>query len=60
MEHNNNSVIDDVSHKKSGQISFESINREKAFDILRKTNIDELTDSECRTLLKDVLELIEH
>ena len=60
MEHNNNSVIDDVSHEKSGQISFESINREKAFDILRKTNIDELTDSECRTLLKDVLELIEH
>ncbi|MDE6848785.1 MAG: hypothetical protein K2J44_05515, partial [Ruminococcus sp.] len=60
MEQNHNSSINSVKHEESGQISFESINRETAFDMLRKTNVDELTDSECRMLLNDVLELIKH
>lgn len=60
MEQNHNSIIANVSHEESGQISFESINRETAFGMLRKTNIDELTDSECRMLLNDVLELIKN
>ncbi|MDE6092954.1 MAG: DNA mismatch repair protein MutS [Ruminococcus sp.] len=60
MEQNHNSSIKNFPREESGQISFESINRETAFDMLRKTNIDELTDSECRMLLNDVLELIKH
>ncbi|MDE6101773.1 MAG: DNA mismatch repair protein MutS, partial [Ruminococcus sp.] len=60
MEQNHNSSIKNFPREESGQISFESINRETAFDMLRKTNIDELTDSECRMLRNDVLELIKH
>ena len=37
------------------QISFGSIGREAALDMLEKTNIDELSDAECRELLKDML-----
>ncbi|MCM1506491.1 MAG: DNA mismatch repair protein MutS [Ruminococcus flavefaciens] len=58
MENNHNTHVDIKSGKENSQITFESINRETAFDMLRKTNIDELTDSECRMLLNDVLELI--
>lgn len=60
MENNNcnNTHIKNTSGTEDEQISFESINRETAFDMLLKTNIDELTDSECRMLLNDVLELI--
>ena len=41
-----------------GQISFGSLGRESALDMLEKTNIDELTDSECRELLKDMAALL--
>lgn len=40
------------------QISFGSINREAALEMLERTNISELTDSECRELLKDMAELL--
>lgn len=40
------------------QISFDSINRESALEMLERTNISELTDSECRELLKDMAELL--
>ena len=50
---NINSVNDE-----SGQISFSGQNREKALQILEKTNIDELTDSECRDILSDMLEML--
>lgn len=40
------------------QISFAGINELSAIDILRKTNIDELEDSELRELIKDVLKYI--
>lgn len=56
MEKNNNTRIENESE--NSQITFESINNEKAFDMLRKTNIDELTDSECRMLLNDLIEII--
>ena len=42
----------------SGQISFGTVSREAALDMLEKTNIDELTDAECRSLLKDMLDII--
>lgn len=42
----------------SEQISFGSINREAALEMLERTNISELTDSECRELLKDMAELL--
>lgn len=60
MEQNNNTHISSVSGTEDEQISFESINRETALSMLEKTNINELTDSECRMLLNDVLELIKH
>lgn len=40
------------------QISFDSVNRESALSMLERTNIDELSDSECRELLKDMLDVI--
>ncbi|MCM1314367.1 MAG: DNA mismatch repair protein MutS [Prevotella sp.] len=58
MEKNNNIDIDVNSGNENSQITFESINRETAFNMLQKTNIDELTDSECRMLLNDLLEII--
>lgn len=42
----------------SGQISFGEVSREAALDMLEKTNIDELTDAECRELLRDMLDII--
>ncbi|MBE6841878.1 MAG: DNA mismatch repair protein MutS [Ruminococcus sp.] len=40
------------------QISFDSINRENALDRLKKTNIAELSDSECRELLEDMYTML--
>ena len=40
------------------QLSFGSESRESALEMLEKTNIDELTDSECRELLKDMAALL--
>ncbi len=40
------------------QISFMSVNRDMIADRLGKTNIDELTDSECREVLKDLSALL--
>ena len=42
-----------------GQMSFGSVSSESALSMLRKTNIDELTDAECRELLKDMLNTME-
>lgn len=47
-----------VVKKSDDQISFNSINRETALAMLERTNIDELTDSECRELLKDMAEML--
>ena len=45
--------------EESGQISFGSLGREAALEMLEKTNVDELSDSECRELLKDMLKAIQ-
>ena len=45
--------------EESGQISFGSLGREAALDMLERTNIDELSDQECRSLLKDMLRCLE-
>ncbi|WP_298528606.1 DNA mismatch repair protein MutS [uncultured Ruminococcus sp.] len=42
------------------QMSFGAVNSEKALDMLKKTNIDELSDAECRELLRDMLSTIEN
>ncbi|MDE5569647.1 MAG: DNA mismatch repair protein MutS [Ruminococcus sp.] len=47
-----------VVKKSDEQISFNSVNRESALDMLERTNIEELTDSECRELLKDMTEML--
>ncbi|MDD6269280.1 MAG: DNA mismatch repair protein MutS [Oscillospiraceae bacterium] len=44
-----------TSGDENGQISFSDLQREQAINMLRKTNPDELSDSECRELLEDVL-----
>ena len=44
--------------EESGQMSFGAVSREDALDMLEKTNIDELSDAECRELLKDMLKAI--
>ncbi|MBR6580729.1 MAG: DNA mismatch repair protein MutS [Ruminococcus sp.] len=47
-----------VQPESDNQISFGSMNREAALDMLERTNIDELTDSECRDLLRDMAGLL--
>lgn len=47
-----------VIHSDNGQISFGEVSRESALDMLEKTNIDELSDAECRELLRDMLDVI--
>ena len=48
-----------VVKKSDEQISFNSVGRESVLNMLKKNNIDELTDSECRELLKDMAKMIE-
>jgi DNA mismatch repair protein MutS len=47
-----------VQPESDNQISFGSMNREAALDMLERTNIDELSDSECRDLLRDMASLL--
>lgn len=42
-----------------GQITFSSVSRDSITDKLRKTSVDELTDSECREFLKELAKLAE-
>lgn len=51
----------DIPHSiedNGGQMSFGAVSRQDALNMLEKTNIDELSDSECRELLRDMLEKI--
>lgn len=57
MENGNNYIRHD-SDEKDGQITFDEMKRDVALDMLEKTNINELTDSECRLLLEDIMEII--
>lgn len=47
-----------VERKAEDQMSFGGVDRESALEMLEKTNVDELTDVECRELLKDMINLI--
>lgn len=42
----------------NNQISFMSLNNDMIADRLRRTNIDELSDSECREVLRDLSSLL--
>lgn len=42
-----------------GQMSFGTVSSESALSMLRKTNIDELSDAECRELLRDMIKIME-
>ena len=55
QSHKSQSVVRAVD---DDQISFGSMNREAALDMLERTNIDELSDSECRDLLRDMASLL--
>ena len=52
------SINNTVQIKSDEQISFETMNRDSALSVLEKTNINELTDSECRELLIKMNSLI--
>ncbi len=56
MERAHESDIPQTDESRDGQMSFAGISRNEALNMLEKTNIDELSDSECRELLKDMLE----
>lgn len=45
-------------NQESGQMSFGGASREDALSMLERTNIDELTDSECRELLRDMAAML--
>lgn len=47
-----------ADNESRAQMSFGSVDRESALEMLERTNIDELTDSECRELLKDMHNII--
>ena len=59
MEEQHNSVQVNTASEDDGQISFGSLGREAALDMLERTNINELSDAECRSLLTDMLNAIE-
>ena len=52
------SINNNVQIKSDEQISFETMNRNSALSVLEKTNINELTDRECRELLIKMNSLI--
>lgn len=54
MEAENKTVI---KQEDDGQMSFEILNRDIISDRLRKTNINELSDSECREFLEELVDL---
>ena len=56
MEAENKTVI---KQDNDGQMSFEILNRDIVSDRLRKTNINELSDSECREFLEELVTLNE-
>ena len=58
MEKQHESVQANVVSDSGGQISFGSLGCEAALDMLQRTNVDELSDEECRSLLKDMLNAI--
>lgn len=58
MENSHKNSLLAAEQAETAQISFGAINRESAIEMLEKTNIDELTDAECRDLLKDMADLI--
>lgn len=58
MEKNNKIHTENNSGNEENQIDFETVNRQKVFEMLEKASIEELTDSECRILLNDLIEII--
>ena len=58
MEKAHGTGIRTASEDVPEQMSFGAVNRESALAMLEKTNIDELTDAECRELLKDMLSVM--
>ncbi|MGN0606104.1 MAG: DNA mismatch repair protein MutS [Oscillospiraceae bacterium] len=53
-----NKTVSINPESESGQISFMSLNNDIIADRLRKTNINELTDAECREVLMDLSSLL--
>ena len=57
MERTHNNLVRAGTDREDSQITFESISSENVISMLHRTNIDELTDSECRMLLNDLIEI---
>lgn len=58
MEKDNKIHTENDSGNENSQITFETMNRQKVFEILEKTSINELSDNDCRMLLNDLIEII--
>jgi len=54
-----NKTVRQYENNDSGQMSFSKINREEALKMVEKTNIDELSDNECRQLLLEMRKLLD-
>lgn len=54
-----NKTVRQYENNESGQMSFSKINREEALKMVEKTNIDELSDNECRQLLLEMRKLLD-
>ena len=50
----NENSLKSADRNDDGQISFEILNRDILADRIRKTNVDELSDEECREFLKEL------
>ncbi len=59
MEKAHASGSTDAAPAEHEQMSFGAVSSEKALDMLKKTNIDELSDAECRELLRDMIQTME-
>ncbi len=57
MENENSNIK--AHNEDDGQMTFGNVSRDVLADTLVKTNVDELTDSECRELLKELTKLAE-
>jgi len=53
-EMENENSLKSADRNDDGQISFEILNRDILADRIRKTNVDELSDEECREFLKEL------
>lgn len=58
MEKDHKSEVAAPTGDSGGQISFGAVSRDSALDMLERTNIEELSDAECKDLLRDMIRIM--